>query len=848
MKLKRVQIGMELVLALGLMGLGHYYVSTQRDQYPIDGYVYYTLAVIVFAHVWHIPRADQDPIWTALRDSFRTGWNLLRASLGLIWRGLRELLPMMSLRTRFVIVVALNILAAILAMVLPQAIAVWLIVWLGSIVVLIGPVLPRSIRRATPQRLGTWIEPPESIGRAPHWLGLLIAIGLLIAGQIVVAGIDPALRSPAAIAVDSALKLGLSSPSTALVGLGLLAIGLIVFAIVTRRGAVLDAPRLSVDGPTPAGKRLSNRWIAVGAIGYAIWLSVIRSITEGTTGWGGVLPWLISIGLIAVCWWKLDRSRGVRLAIQLDRSEATGLALAAVAILIVFAYRINDVPNSMWGDEGAFFSLARDVAQGKVTLAFFGFGAYGIFPASSSIFQGFFLAIFGANIAAWRLGSAAAALLAIGPLYFLVRATLGKRVAWISIALYAISPYVLTYARMGYNNSQSIAPVAVTLMLTWLAIRRSSLFFVFLAGCVGGLGFLTYTAAELGIVLAVGWLIWMWIIRSGRRRSIAVAIAAYLSGSVMIAAPSIVYQAVHAPQMFAYKQVEAIFANVIYARDLFPDDQLFASASVIKVGDQELFYDPTIYALLLGRGVVRTALGFQTSSVVSENYLVGGLAEPFGAIYLLGLGWCLIRVRRPGYAIWAAWLIVGALSLSVIDTYPPRAAHMLPVVPAIAVLGALGVVVSVDLFARMVGGLPDRIKSIGLIISVVILALIGLKIYFIDMPLRFPPDLENTMFWQAQSMPRGSDITLIQPEGLPDGFVPWGLRELDLGVTFHLVKPADAATIDLKGLCPNACRFYFVQADYSVYLRLRNVFGDKVLHKYPDAVGPNGFYEFNPNE
>ncbi|HZY45103.1 MAG TPA: glycosyltransferase family 39 protein [Anaerolineae bacterium] len=844
-----MQIGIELTLALGLMGLGHYYVSTQRDQYPLDGYVFYALALGVFAHVWHITRADQDPIWSALRGAFRTGWTLLRDSLSLIWRGLRELLPMMSLRTRFAIVAVFNILAAILAIVLPQAISLWLIVWLGSIFVLIGPLLSRSITRAAPQRSETWIEPLKSIGRAPKLVGLLIAIGLLIAGQIVVSANDPASRSPAVSWIQDELKLGLRSPATALGGLGLLLIGLIVFAIVTRRSAVIDAPRLSVEVPTPAGKRVSNRWIAVAAIGYAIWLSMIRSIAEDASGWAGVLPWLISIGLIAVCWWKIDRSRGVRLAIRLDRSEVIGLAMAAVAILIVFVYRINDVPNSMWGDEGAFFSTARDIAQGKATLDFFGLGAYGTFPTPGSVFQSIFLSIFGANIIAWRLGSAVAAWLAIFPLYYLTRATLGKRVAWISIALYAISPYVLTYARMGYNNSQSIAPVAVTLMLTWFAIKRSSLFFAFLAGCVGGLGFMTYTAAELGIVLAVGWLIWMWIMRSGRRRTIALAIAAYLLGSAMIAAPPIVYQAARLPQMFAYKQVESIFANVIYARDLYPDDQLFASASVIKVGDQDLFYDPSIYSQLLARGVVRTALGFHISSVITENYLIGGLAEPFGAIYLLGLGWCLIRVRRPGYAIWSAWLIVGAITLSVIDTYPPRAAHMLPVVASIAVLSSLGLVAGIDTLAHVIGGIPDRIKSIILIGAVSVLAFFGLRTYFIEMPAHFPPDLENTMFWQAQSMPRGSDITLIQPEGLPDEFVPWGLRELDLGVNFHLIKPADIATADLKSLCPNVCRFYFLQADfYAASNRLTQIFGQKSKQPYPDVIGPNGFYEFNPNE
>jgi 4-amino-4-deoxy-L-arabinose transferase-like glycosyltransferase len=840
MKLKHIQIGIEAALALGLLGVGHYYVSTQRAVYPIDGYVYYGLAILVCVHLARAARVDTDPVWRALIGSFRS-------ALTLIGHSLRTLLPVMSLRVRFAIVIAINILAAIVALVLP--IGGWLILWLGSIALLLSPLLARSVSAATASVSRTWTEPAISINRAPNVIGLLIAIGLLIVGQMVIVSNSAVLQIETATSINEALRLGLPYPAAALSGLVLLWAGLVLFAIVTRRSVVIDAPRLSIDAPVPQPKKLSNWWIAVGAIGFVFWLGTLRAVSEDATGWGGVLPWLLAIGLIALCWWQIDRARGVRLTIQLDRSEWIALGLAAIVILIVLIFQLRNVPNSLWGDEGAFFSLARDMAQAKYLPDFFGFGAYGTFPAAGSFFQSFFLAIFGANIFAWRLSSVVAAVLAIFPLYFLVRATLGRRVAWLSIVLFAASPYLITYARLGYNNSQSIAPVALTLLLTWLAAKRASPFFAFWAGCVGGLGFLTYTAAELGLVVALGWLLWMWLTGSGRRRAMAVAGAAYVLGGIMVAGPTIAYQAARTPQMFAYKQAESIFANVIYARDLFSDEQLFATTGSFKIGDQELFYDPTIYSTLLGRGVIRTALGFQMSSVVRENYLIGALADPLGAIYLLGLGWCLIRLRRPAYAVWPAWLILGALTLSVIDTYPPRAAHMLPVVAAIAVLGALGLVAGVDLFARVVGGLPDRVKSIILIGAVAVLALIGLKTYFVDMPLRFPPDLENTMFWQAQSMPRGSDITLIQPDGLPDDFVPWGMRELDLGVTFHLIKPTDFANIDPKSLCPADCRFYFIQTNYSpTYERLIAVFGMKPIQKFSDQLGPNGFYEFNPNE
>ena len=92
----------------------------------------------------------------------------------------------------------------------------------------------------------------------------------------------------------------------------------------------------------------------------------------------------------------------------------------------------------------------------------------------------------GQTLTAWRLSSVIAMWLAALPLYFLVRATLGKRTAWIALAFFAVSPYVLTYARLGYDAAQAVWPVVLALALTWLAVQRDSRLYAFLAGVVAG--------------------------------------------------------------------------------------------------------------------------------------------------------------------------------------------------------------------------------------------------------------------------------------------------------------------------------------------------------------------------
>ena len=861
---KRLVIGLELVAGLVLVGLGHHYVSSLREVYPLDGYILYAAALVMFVLAWRAGRGEIEPRWTRLRSSLQSVWSALLAALRQTWAAVRELLPSMSVRTRVVIVFTLNVLAAIVALALPAATWLWLMLWAVSVVFLLAMIWPQImpwLRSKVPARTSvrvtavpdTWVrvEPMETVGPKPKLIGLGLAVVLLAIGQILLGSVNriasPPAGGPSIGTLNETLKLELpGDPSILLAGGLLLSLGLSVFAWVTRRSGLSDVPRFKVDTPAAADKWFSLRWLLVAIVGMAIWLTVPKSIIDGATGWGGVLPWIAALVLIGLCWWRIDRARGVRLAIHLDRPEAIGLGLAVLAILMVFVFRLGDVPNSLWPDEAAFFSTARDISIGAFTPDFFGLGTYG-YPMGSSIYQSVWISLFGANVWAWRLSSVIAALLAMIPIYFLVRATLGRRLAGLSIALCAVSPYLLTYARMGYNNVQAIAPLVLTLVLTWLAVRRNSRLFAFLAGCAGGLGFFTYTAARLGFVLALGGLAWVWITRRANGRSILMHAACVLLGVVLVAAPTVVYGSQRYPEIFADRQAEALFNNVFYARDLYPEQDLYSSFGPIRVGSQDLFYEPGIYATLLGRGIVRTALSFNAPALVRGNYLVGALSDPYSVFYLLGLGWCLTRLRRPGYALWPAWLLIGAFTLSALNTFPPRPEHLLPIVPAAAVLAALGLTIGVDLLASFVHAITDRAKLILLIGGVGVMGFFGLRTYFVEMPDRFPPDLENVIFWQAQQMPRGSDITLIQPEGMADDFEPWGMREINLGVAFHLIKPADLESIDLHSLCPADCRFFYVaSARNQVYPRLAQTFGTALEMPYPDADGVVQSYAVNP--
>ena len=585
--------------------------------------------------------------------------------------------------------------------------------------------------------------------------------------------------------------------------------------------------------------------VAVGAIG--LWFSAINTLINGATGAGGLLPWLIAIGAVAACWWRIDQARGVRWDLTIDRREALALIAAVIAMALVMTYRLGDVPNSVWGDEGGYWSLARDIARGQVTPNVFGLGVYA-FPIGGSLYQAAWLNVLGLNVTAWRWASVFAMLMTALCLYFLVRATLGKRVAWASLATLTVMPYALTYARLGYTLSLSLLPVVLTLTLLWGSVRRDSRLLAFLAGGATGLAFYTHPSAHIAGLLAVAWLVWLLITRRLPGRSIVWLGAAWMLGALIVSTPAIAYGLTREPEAFAGKFAESAFSNLFYARDIVPAEQL-VDVSLLQVGQQEVLADAGLYARLLTRGTLRTALSFHTPAVGRDPYSIGALADPFGLLYLIGLAWCVARLRRPGYAIWPVWLVLGAFVLSAMSTYPPRAGLMLPIVPALAVLSALGLIASVEVIARVLGGVPGRVQLIGSIGVLIALGVMGLRAYFVEMPDRYPPDLENAMFWHAQTLPGNATLTLITADELPADYRPWGVREFDLPVAFMRLRPDQLASDAWRVACVNECAVFFKAAERAAITPgLQQAFGNGSLVEYADASGAVIFYRFVPQK
>ncbi len=843
-----MRLALWLAAAIVLAGIGHSFVAFQRDVYPLDGYMYYAAAAILFAWALRSVRRAPGVDWSALREPLRRivvelrrlAWAVFKVDFG---------------PTLFLGLAALNLISAAMALVIDSVVvfAGWAasVVWLAAA---IWPHLPR-IAVAQPALLeapAAIVEPEETSARfTPRAAVVVVGALAVVVGQIVISGESVpgafGVLGDAADSIAEALRLALpGDPAPAVIGLAVLIAGAAVFGAATRGVALVDRPRLIVEAGFSTRPGGEGRRLAFVAAGMAAWAAATQSAAGGATGIGPVALWVTALVLIGAVWRKIDIDRGVRLSVSVERREAYALIALLIGMLAIWLVQLDRLPASIWGDEGAYWTLARDIAAGRFPVNLFGLGAYS-YPAGGSVYQSIWLSLFGPTVWAWRVASALAVIASSVPLYFLARGLLGRRVAFVALAFFASSPLALAYGRIGYLYALSIFPVVTSAAFSVAAVLRDSRLCAFLAGVAGGAGFMLYPSARFGIALCILLLVTFAVARMARRASLVRLGLSFGSAVIVAAAPALAYGLFREPEAFADKWFESSMANVLYAESVLGRDELLARASFASTRSNQLFFEPSLYAPLALRGWLRTAIGLHRPGLATEHYVVGPLAGPLALPYLLGLAWCLARGRRPGYSIWSIWLLAGTFLLSAIETFPPHTTDLLPMLPALAVLAAIGVVGLLDTLRRFWPALSWRVE-IGLLLAATIgVSAISLWTYFVEMPQRYKPNLEMSMFWSALDLSRGSTVAFVRDEAYTPDFTPWGLQNFDTGVAWLMIDPAQLSQADLRPACATSCRvFYTPRNAVAVEAQLREVLGIGEVTPYINTAGAVIGYAYNP--
>jgi 4-amino-4-deoxy-L-arabinose transferase-like glycosyltransferase len=610
-------------------------------------------------------------------------------------------------------------------------------------------------------------------------------------------------------------------------------LGGILFALSTR-GIVFTENAINPNfDREKIGTSPKSRWIPYAATGGGLLIFLLISLFLFDANLFDTFAWIISIGafLIATFWW--DRAAGTSLKINLTTSEIVQLMLIVILGLIIGVYQLTDVPNLLMGDEGSFFETARSIALGTYRPSPFDLGVYS-YPVLSSIWQGGVLKLFGITLWGWRFSSVLPAVFTVIPLYLLARDLFGRGVGIISALVLLVTPYFLAFSRLGYNNSQSIFIVTLCIWLVYTGSKKGSAFFSFLGGVVAGLGFLTYTAGRLGFVVAILYFFVLIVARITKANSEQHFFAMFVSfvvGLVVFASPHMIHNQKSAPEESRFKMLEGLFFQVDYGKEFFEEDALFEYASPIELDEHEFFYNPQIYKALLVRGLARTLLAFHLENLVSEHFIAGNFAGPLATVfYTLGGFLVLGRLRDRRFLLIAIWFFSGLFFLSVINTYPPRHQHLVPVIPAVAIMIGLGVMAFTRQLAALLAGEEKSKLALQFAIAVVIviaLGVTGLRAYFVVMPAIYRPNLEQVMNWFGLYNSPEANFVLIHAEPVDEKWRPYLFREL-LGEHKFTLVDAVAFLDDEKDLqsISDLAIFYYPENAEQVVRRLQRIFPD----------------------
>ena len=474
-----------------------------------------------------------------------------------------------------------------------------------------------------------------------------------------------------------------------------------------------------------------------------------------------LLFWLVSLLILTLLFWKRERGVSINSRPRLDRTDVAWMLLLFALGIGVGTYLLRDLPNWVAADEGRFWGIASSIATGKFRPSIFDFGVYS-FPIASSYFQAGAMRLAGMNLWGWRFASVLAACLSIFPLYLLGRELFDRRVAIAACVLMIFNPYFLAFARLGYNNSQAIFPVVLAMYFFALGLRRGSYFYLWLGGLAAGLGYYTYFAAWLGlVVIIVVTLALLILLHVPFRRTLPLLLVS-IAGWGVIALPRVVFN-LSGPSTVPmyYKILETSFVSGFYGRNIFGD------AAINQIprwspGEMEIFFGLPQYGILLVRGSLRSIAALLHPPIFKGHFLTAEWAGPGAALFfVLGCALALANLRKTHLFLLNAWFWLGLIFLSILAAFPPQPTHAVPLIPIMALLSALGLTVVAETALQQFPRLAKKWETLTIGILLLVIAGMGAHSYFVQMPRMYAPDFDHFASWLTQNAPASTAIVFI---------------------------------------------------------------------------------------
>jgi 4-amino-4-deoxy-L-arabinose transferase-like glycosyltransferase len=549
--------------------------------------------------------------------------------------------------------------------------------------------------------------------------------------------------------------LSLDNPVNVLIGLLTILFGTIIHAFLfASQGKSQD---INFPENNWAHWKRSIPWVIANfGIYTLIMIQLARHQNSVTLFWG----WLTTLLIFTILFWTNEH----KLETLIHQTDILWMLILFALAIIIGSYMLNDLPAGWIADEGPFWVAARSIAIGESAPSFFDTGVY-TFPIASSILQGWIMRWAGVNMWGWRFASVLSAACVVFPLYLLTRELFDRRTAIVANVMMIANPYFLAFARLGYNNIQALFPVTFCIYFLILGLRRNNRFYLWLAG-LAGLGFYTYFAAWLGLVVAILTPVAFALVTRQKFQKSLSPLLIVTTAAFLVFLPRILYGVSgDSDKSLSYKIWETGPINLFYGKFVFGDERI-AEADIFTIDGVEVFYDPDLYGIVLLRGFIRTTAALFDPIGYNDHQIVFGLAGPGSSLFFaLGLGVALANFKKFRYLTPLVFFLSGFVFLGVLASLPPRPTHMVAIIPALAMISAIGLISFLDALTKTDTSIPDGINRNNKIATagiLTIIVLMGCFQYFFMLPYAYaPPSQDDYISWLGRQISTPVDLYLI---------------------------------------------------------------------------------------
>ncbi|MCC6297886.1 MAG: glycosyltransferase family 39 protein [Anaerolineales bacterium] len=409
--------------------------------------------------------------------------------------------------------------------------------------------------------------------------------------------------------------------------------------------------------------------------------------------------------------------------------KTSRVEIAAVVFVMLLAgalrfYRLGELPRVLDGDEGLIGLAAQSTVEGRLANPFAlweNFGALYLQAINVAI------RLFGDTAFALRLAPAIGGVLAVPALYLFARQIGGRNIAVVAAFLLAVSHTHINFSRIvsvAYIHGTWLVPLELYFLLSGLEKRQ--VWRTALAGMLLAIHFSIYLTAQVITVLAVVYLLLLFIFYRSRFKAIARAALAFWGGVFIMILPEALYISKNMNE----------FLNRLAQNGTFQSGWLERTIQSTGQSPISFLFERVVHAFL--SLFYYPAFDFYGSpspmlTVVSS------------ALFLTGLGIALYRVRQPSYLLlngyfWATTVSIGVFAI------PPSADsyRMLMAFPAALIMGAIGL----DQILEMIGIGWEKAKNAYTLSTAIVLGsllLLNVWIYYGDFAgqCRFGGNLEG---------------------------------------------------------------------------------------------------------